>query len=118
MDTPNGPRLDAFAGSVGFLGHGGGQHVLGPGDACDDCRRLGHTRDHPTIDEHVHAGQEHPSETEGAERFDVELDLTAALRRLGRDTEDVTLKLVPVGAAGNRLRADDINVDDIEILID
>lgn len=108
----------AFAGAVGFLGHGGGTAV----EDCEECHKQsggdgGHDHDHDPM----HAGHDHgghqPRASEG-ERFDVELDLTAALAALDRESEDVTLKLVAVNADGDKLGADQVNLDGIEIVVD
>lgn len=114
----------AFAGTVGFLGHGSHPHDPGPAGHCEECKRLGHTHDHGSGD-HVHGalahgdhGHDDPVDATKGERFDVELDLTAALRALDTDTDEVTLKLVAVGAGGDRLAADEVSVGNIEVVID
>jgi len=123
----------AFAGAFGFIGHGRDQEV----DAahCRDCALLGHIREH---DHHVHggAGHEHGGGHEHAgghehggthgatrlgaapERFDVEFDLTGALRKLAPEDEEVTLKLVAVDADGNEVAADEMRIDEIELAVD
>ena len=109
----------AFAGSVGFLGHQGRRHDAGPADGCDECKRLGHHDNHGPHDHGPHDhGHDRPVDATEKERFDVELDLTAALRGLDPDTDEVTLKLVAVGAGGDRLAAEQISIGEIEVVID
>ena len=107
----------SFVGSVGFLGHAGEKPV----DHCEQCRK--HMRDADDgghDNEPLHAGHEHGHQprSDSVERFDVELDLTAALSKLDRETDDVSLKLVAVNADGDKLAADEVNVDGIEIVVD
>lgn len=101
----------AFAGSVGFLGHSAGQPAGHPaGQPAHGDGGHGHG-DH-------HEGHDGPPASGEVERFDVELDLTAALRALDAEAEEVTLKLVAVDGAGDRLRPDDVALDAVEIALD
>jgi hypothetical protein len=78
---------------------------------------------------HTHEGHDHgdhsgghtnpnvPTPSDG-ERFDVELDLTAALRRVSRDAEDTALKLVAVNGAGEQVPATSVRFEMIELVVD
>jgi len=129
----------AYAGAVGFMGHGGAADV----DAahCVECARLGHTHDHaahaaqpaPHDHDHDHGHDDHDHDDGPAhdhdhgsgghgpasadERFDVELDLSAALRAVEGD-EDVTIKLVAVDVDGNEVPAEGVFVDEIVLDVD
>jgi Zn2+/Cd2+-exporting ATPase len=86
------------------------------------------------LEAHDHAGHDHgghdhsahdhnePDRREplpgGAERFDVEIDVTAALRRLPRESADVALKLVALNQAGEQLSASKLQFDEIELVVD
>jgi tyrosinase len=109
----------AFAGAVGFMGH---PHVASPGEIdahhCEECARLGHTKDHAQHQEH---NSEHPGgpheHSEREERFDIELDLTEALAQTEEDAEELTLKLVAVDANGDEVK-EEVRLDDIELVAD
>ena len=117
----------AFAGAVGFVGHGDeGSHCpecLAAGTTADHATHAaaiaapvghaGHDHDHDHDDDHVHG---EPSARPG-ERFDVELDVSAALRAADGD-EEVTFKLVAIDADGNEVGADDLRADEIELDLD
>lgn len=107
----------AFAGTIGLFGHGVEGHTNGPADGCPACARLGQTDHHPA------GGHAHGTGGEPAggptERFDIELDITAALRapsRRGSDT--VTLTLVAVGPGGARVKPESIALDGIELIVE
>ena len=107
----------AFAGAAGFLGHGG---THGPSDReCAECARLGHTAEHAHHDhgDHKHDHDDH-RQPAVPERFDVELDMTAALHALDDDAKGVSLKIIAVDQDGNEIPADEVQVDDIEIVVE
>jgi hypothetical protein len=122
----------AFAGAFGFIGHGseaetGSLH-------CAECALVGHTHEHAHHDRgvstapHGHdVGHDHGSHDHGDgnghgavsnERFDVELDLSANLRALAAEDDEVALKLVAVDADGNEVSAENFNADEIELAIE
>lgn len=102
----------AYAGAFGFIGHGVPREVEVA--RCAECAAVGHTGEHGQHHEHHHHGPPAPS---GDERFDVEFDLSHALRKLeGHD--DLTLKLVAVDIDGNEVAPDDFLVDEIEMVVD
>lgn len=104
----------AFAGSVGFLGHraGDGHRPPAPCDDRGDEHEPGHEQHEP--------GHEHEpvAQGPGRERFDVALDLTGALRALDPESDEVTLKLVAVNGDGDRLRAEEVALDGVDIVVD
>ena len=113
----------SFAGAVGFIGHGteaetGSLH-------CAECALAGNTRQHghhgaaAGATSHGHADDhDHGGGAVSNERFDVELDLSANLRDVAADDDEVSLKLVAVDADGNEVSADEFRVDEIELAID
>ena len=128
----------AFAGAVGFIGMGSADDAT----HCPECALAGSTRDH---DHHGHAsghdhgsahdhdgghdhgnGHDHGASGGGGghgahgegERFDVQLDLSGALRRVAADDDEVTLKLVAVDGDGNEVTADEFQSDEIELVVD
>jgi hypothetical protein len=117
----------SFAGAVGFIGHGteaetGSLH-------CAECALVGSTRDHSHHGgavgaahhgDHDHGDHDHGHGpvAESDERFDVELDLSANLRAVAADDDEVSLKLVAVDADGNEVPADEFRVDEIELAIE
>jgi tyrosinase len=112
----------AFAGAVGFLGHAAPEQGGGTMQECPECAKLGHTHDHAQHAQlehaqHDHAQHAHPPQT-GDERFDVELDLTAALQGLERDSEEVTLKLIAVDMNGDQVAASTVRVEEIELVVE
>jgi hypothetical protein len=120
----------AYAGAFGFIGHGGTEHDVEAAH-CAACAALGHDHDHA-----FHAGHEHAAPTghdhgapaghvghdhgvvAGGERFDVEFDLSAALRAVESERDEVTLKLIAVDIDGNDVAADDVLIDEIELVVD
>jgi tyrosinase len=106
----------AFAGAVGFLGHGTSVRVQVPAKDCAECAKLGHTDNHAHHDHDHH--DHHHIERPTNERFDVELDVSAALRNLKRDNEEVALKLVVADANGEEVSAADVGLEDIEIVVE
>ncbi len=102
----------AYAGAVGFMGHGIPREVEVA--RCAECAAAGHNREHGEHHEHHHHGPPAPS---GDERFDVEFDLSHALREVEGD-DDLTLKLVAVDIDGNDVAPDDFFVDEIEMVVD
>lgn len=52
------------------------------------------------------------------ERFDVELDVTEILRSADRDSEEASLKLVAVDANGDQVDAEDVSLEEIELVVD
>lgn len=116
----------SFAGAVGFIGHGteaetGSLH-------CAECALVGNTREHghhgaaagaTSHASHDHGdNHDHGGGTVSNERFDVELDLSANLREVAADDDEVSLKLVAVDADGNEVSAEEFRVDEIELAID
>lgn len=113
----------SFAGAFGFMGHEDGMTGIDV-DAvhCLECARLGHTRDHARHVEHAHV---HPAEHEGhehgapkieaEERFDLELDVTEALRNVEAETEEIPIKLVAVDGSGDQVDAEDVLLEDVEL---
>jgi len=121
----------AFAGAFGFIGHGSPDDV--EPTHCAECAELGNTVEHAHHGGggHEHAGNAHdaghghgghglpgPMPLGGEEHFDVELDLSDALRNLATDEEDVAIKLVAVDSDGNEVPAEKVQVDEIELIID
>jgi hypothetical protein len=106
----------AFAGAVGFLGHGTSVRAQVPAKDCPECAKLGHTELHAHHDHGDH--DHHHVESSTNERFDVELDVSAALRNLQRDNEEVALKLVVADANGEEVSATDVGLEDIEIVVE
>ncbi len=125
----------ALAGTVGVFGHRSVAHAPGPADQCPVCAKLGRTDEHPAVEAGAealdHGAPEHggvphdqgptapPPADAGGERFDVELDITAALRapiRMGADK--VSLTLVAVGVTGERVDPATIALDGIELIVE
>ena len=119
----------AFVGAFGFIGHAAPSS--GEVDHCAECVRLGHEREHGKHATARHGGHDHapgqgtphsPPAPHGGpavrERFDVELDISEALGKAAGDEEEVTLKLVAVDAEGNEVSAEDIVLEEIELLAD
>lgn len=52
------------------------------------------------------------------ERFDMELDISKALKELSNGAEELTLRLVPVGLDGKIIPSGEVNVDEVELLAD
>ena len=92
-------RLDEVMTDGGHhpLRHGGHDHTHDHGDS----------KHQPTV-----------QEIAGEERFDVEIDVTAAVRRVAREAKDVSLKLVAVGSNGEQLPASALALDEIEVIVD
>jgi Common central domain of tyrosinase len=114
---------DAFAGAVGFIGHAGevsSEEI--EAEHCEECARLGHTDEHDHHHDHGGHAREHSNRPDHhepgveRERFDVELDVTKALRRLD-DAEEFTLKLVAVDADGDEVK-DNVRIDEIELFVE
>jgi len=106
-----------FAGVFGFMGHAGDLREAEV-DAlhCPECARLGHTDEHAHHAQHVH---DHGGEHGGVqERFDVELDVTDAVRNARREAEEIGLKLVAVDANGEPVQAEDVLLEGIEVVVD
>lgn len=61
-----------------------------------------------------HAGMSRDSSL----NFDLELDITSALRRTMNDAEHLTLTFVAVDAHGREVAADDIDLRDVELIVD
>lgn len=102
-----------YAGALGFMGHGPAREV----DAahCPECAALGHDRDHAQhAVHHDHGDHMHDSR----ERFDIALDVSDALVRIGRDAKEFRLKLVALDFDGNPVPADKVLVDEIELVVD
>ena len=93
----------AFAGSTAFFGHGSADpHGLKP--AATGAEHGGH------------GDMARPSPQAGVkERFDVELNITQALKALKTEASDVTLKLVAVDGAGNVVPAEKTILEEIVI---
>jgi hypothetical protein len=109
----------AFAGAFGFIGHG--TEGVAAATHCAECALLGHTREHDSHGhDHADHGHGHQGEaaSEAQERFDVEFDLTGALRKISPDDQEVSLKLVAVDADGNEIPADETRIDEIEFAVD
>lgn len=109
----------AFAGAVGFLGHGEEKRHDHSAEGCRECAQLGHTHkhaDHP----HDHSDPAHPEQTGSVmeERMDVEIDLTRALRRGDRKNEKVSLKLVAVDIHGNEAAAGEAAFEEMELVVE
>jgi hypothetical protein len=117
--------LAVHAGAAAMAG--GGPVAAGPAIAVADVLRAAGNVVH-MHDGHTHGDQEHehgggqggnaPEPSSGADRFDVELDLTAALRRVPREANDVALKLVAINAAGEQLPASSVPFEEIELVVD
>ena len=102
-----------YAGALGFMGHGPAQNV----DAahCPECAALGHDRDHAHhAGHHDHEGPVRDSR----EQFDVALDVSEALVRIGRDAKEFRLKVVAVDFDGNEVPAANVLVDEIELVVE
>lgn len=103
----------SFAGTIGFVGLAG---VAGrPYDDpihCPQCASLGHTMEHTHHEEAPAA-----SRSEG-ERFDVELDITDAVRKVDKDSDQIALKLVAMRINGDLIPAEDVLLDDIEFVVE
>ncbi|MDX1616302.1 MAG: tyrosinase family protein [Candidatus Promineifilaceae bacterium] len=54
----------------------------------------------------------------GEDNFDLELDVTATLRRFAEQKEALSLRLVAVGPDGSQVAAEDIDLEEIELLLD
>jgi hypothetical protein len=100
----------AFAGTIAFFGHGS---------------RDPHGAKSPaaTAGEHGgHGGHEdvpRPPVPPGIqERFDLEMDITAALNRQSPDAADMTLKLVALNAAGNEVPAERLILEETVVEIE
>lgn len=130
----------AFAGSAGFIGHGATRAVAKPAVRAAEVMAVaavgapaiavdvrlentaaggghhGHDHSHHDHGGHTHAPSAGDSGAE--ERFDVEIDVTAALRRLPRDAKDVALKLVAINNSGEQLPASGVDFDEIELVVD
>lgn len=109
----------AYAGSLGFMGHGAESDAEAP--HCRECIALGHAHEHARHHaDHDHGG--HPDDAHlpsaGSERFDVALDVSDALRKTRRDGNEISMKLVAVDMDGNELPAEKVLVDEIELEID
>lgn len=123
----------AFAGTFGFIGHGGRDEI----DAthCAECAAVGHTSEHAHHraahggERHEHTDHDHgeghdlgtphaPAPDGAEERFDVELDVTDKLRNLETDEEEVAIKLVAIDSDGNEVSAEKVQVDEIELVIE
>jgi hypothetical protein len=118
----------AFAGAVGFMGHGARRMDVCPEcgakldqaheklDVCSECgAKLNLPGAHTHSDEDGHVHDEH-SERTAPERLDVELDVTAAVRAADRE-EEITLKLIAVDISGNEVSTNDVPVEDVEIVL-
>jgi hypothetical protein len=103
------------------------------GMECVACAVLGHTHDHALHADaagvgfrHAHPGHETGQHEQGntslpaasGERFDVELDLTRAVRAASADSKQVALTLVAVDIDGNEVSGTDVRFDEIEIVVD
>jgi tyrosinase len=93
----------AFAGSTAFFGHGSADpHGLKP--AAGGAEHGGH------------GDMARPAPQAGVkERFDVELNITQALKALKTEASDVSLKLVAVDGAGNVVPAEKLILEEIVI---
>ncbi len=116
----------AYAGAFGFIGHGGAARELAASH-CAECTRLGNALEHASHAAAAPAGAPHEHDDGGGaghsarstdERFDVEFDMSAALRAVQGDDEEVAIKLVAVDVDGNEVSADDFLVDEIELDVD
>lgn len=119
---------DAFAGVVAVFG---GRHAHGvrEPERCLECGRLlepGAEHEHAKHehDQHAHGRHEHAAVVAhehglepGRERFDLEIDLTDALRR-APEREELRLKLVAVDAEGHPVEADALPLDGIELVVE
>ncbi len=119
-----------FAGAVGFLGHNG-VHANGQGHAAAHGHAGPHDHEHATnVEGHVHDhdagtshdhqhGHDHGSpDPHGDDRFDVEIELTAALRAADPHAEKVSLTLVAVDDCGCAVAGEEVLLDDIELVVD
>jgi len=108
---------EAFAGAVGFFG---GHQMPAPQavapEECEECAKLGHTLEHAAHARHGHDDHDHPAPV-ADERFDLAMDITAALLKTNADNE-VALKLVVVDVDGNEVPADRIEIEGFEIEIE
>ena len=94
----------AYAGAFGFIGHGGTAHDVEAAQ-CPECAALGH--DHDMTMTH-----------QGGEHFDIEFDLSAALRAVDPGSDQVALKLIAVDIDGNEIAADKVLINEIELRVD
>jgi hypothetical protein len=65
-----------------------------------------------------HGGHRPPARTAVKERFDLELDITAALKLASAQGSEVTLKLVAVDANGDEVPADQAIIEEVVIEIE
>ena len=109
----------SFVGAFGFLGHADAAPGIERAMGCPECALLGHTREHAHHAQHTHDDlHKHSLEPEVKERFDVELDVTESLRNADRDSSETSLKLVAVDANGDQVDAEDVVLEEIELVID
>jgi tyrosinase len=132
-----------FAGVLGFFGHGSARDAKGTEAGSRNQGGAGAAHDHAghshgaeghshgperhalpgghSHGEGEHAGHSHSAAADGdvaGERFDVEVDIAAALRRASTDGERISLKLVAVDASGNEVPAEKAAFDAIELAIE
>lgn len=99
---------EAFAGAVGLFGLLGG---AGAPDRVAPAKHRGHDDDLPTL-----GGRHGVVAGEHDERFDVELDVTAAL--LALEDDEVPLKLVAVDTDGDAVDADELVISSVDLVVD
>lgn len=103
----------SFAGTVGFVGHAAAADR--PDDdpiQCPQCASLGHTM------EHMHHETAASAARSEGERFDVELDVTNALRKVDKESDQIALKLVAISINGDQIPAEDVPLDEIEFVVE
>lgn len=115
-DTPiqNNPQ---FAGAIGLFGMTSAWKVLdkpAPGVATSAVPPAAqHAHDHDHGD-----GADHADMAADGERFDLELEMAPALKRIAAKSGEVTLKIVAVDMQGRPLSAENIDLQGFDILID
>ena len=102
-----------FAGAVGFLGHDG-KNGHGPERLHHHRDRHGHPHDTTDGEDHGHSTPDPHAD----QRFDVEIELTAAVRAADPKVEKVSLTLVAVDDCGCPVADEHVLLDGIELVVD
>jgi hypothetical protein len=126
----------AFAGAIGFIGHARAAAPKPRMETAEEIRLLLRSAGvvsaagalveahdagpgmHPAHEGHAHDTGDHGTQAPSGENFDIEVDITEAVRAAAADPKQVTLKLVAVDAAGNEVDPARIRLDEIEVIVD
>lgn len=107
----------AFAGAVGFLGHGEGRGTIIRRKHAGNAPSSGIRTNMPITPRSFGPSSFRANGEKGEERMDVEIDLTRALRR-GPQERKVSLKLVAVDIHGNEAAAGEAALEEIELVVE